>query len=65
MATTPDVSEWVIFLNKKGASSVAQLTNNEDGMPSGPTAELGESSCMASIIIYSDNTISVKYNSVD
>ena len=34
--------------NTKGARSVAQLTNNEDGMPSGSAAELGESSCMVS-----------------
>ena len=43
---------------------MAQLTN-EDGMPSHPAAELGESSCVASIIISSDNKISVKYNLVD
>ena len=40
-----------------------QLTNNEDGIPSGPAAELVDSSCIASIIIFSDNTILVKYNS--
>ena len=33
-------------------------------IPSGPAAELVESSCMASIIIILDNTISVKYNSL-
>ena len=53
------------FLNNKGASSVAQLTNNEDGMPCSPAAEVGKSSCMASIIISSDYTILVKYNSVE
>ena len=51
-----------IIINR-GASSVAQLTNNEDGITSGPAAELVESSCMASIIIFSDNTLLVKYNS--
>ena len=49
---------------KNGASSVAQFTNNDDGKPSGPAAEVGESSCISSIIIFSDNTISVKYKSV-
>ena len=48
------------FINNKGASSVAQLSNNEDGMPSSLAAKLEESSCMVSIIISSDNTISVK-----
>ena len=43
---------------------MAQFTNNDDGRPSGPAAEVGESSCIASIIIFSDNTISVKYKSV-
>ena len=43
-----------------GASSVAQLVNNEDGTQSRPTAELGDSSCMASIMILSFNSISVK-----
>ena len=43
-----------------GASSVAQLVNNEDGTQSGPAAELGDSSCMASIMISSFNSISVK-----
>ena len=49
---------------KNGASSVAQFTNHDDGKPSGPAAEVGESSCIASIIIFSDNTISVKCKSV-
>ena len=42
---------------------MAQFTNNDDGKPSGPAAEVVESSCIASIIIFSDNTISVKYKS--
>ena len=46
-------------INNRGASSVAQLTNNEDGIPSGSAAELVDSSCIAS-----DNTILVKYNSL-
>ena len=43
---------------------MAQFTNNDDGRPSGPAAEVGESSSIASIIFFSDNTISVKYKSV-
>ena len=65
LGTTQEVSKWVNIFNNKGAISVAQLTNNEDGMPSGLAAVFGESSCMALIIISSDNTITVKYNSVD
>ena len=52
------------IISKIGASSVAQFTNNDDGRPSGPAAEVAESSCIASIIFFSDNTISVKYKSV-
>ena len=59
--TIPEESTCLKHVIIKGASSVAQLTNNEDGMP----LELGESLCMASIVISSDNTISVKYTSVD
>ena len=43
---------------------MAQCTNNDDVRPSGPAAEVGESSCIASIIIFSDNTISVKYGTI-
>ena len=39
---------------------MAQLVNNEDGTQSGPAAELGDSLCMASIMISSFNSISVK-----
>ena len=39
-------------INNRGASSVVQLTNNEDGIPYGPAAELVDSSCIASIIIF-------------
>ena len=42
---------------------MAQFTNNDDGKPSGPAAEVVEGSCIASIF-FSDNTISVKYKSV-
>ena len=62
--TTPEESELVKIISKNGASSVAQFTNYDDGKPSGPAAEVGESSCIASIIFFSDNTISVKYKSV-
>ena len=50
--TAPEVSEWGKINYNKGTSSVAQLTNNENGIPSGPAAELGESSCMAPIIFF-------------
>ena len=43
---------------------MAQLTNNKDRMPSAAASELGESSCMASIILFPDNIISVQYNSL-
>ena len=46
-------------INNRGASSVAQLTNNEDGIPSGPAAELVESSCIASIIFFSYNLYNI------
>ena len=49
-------------INNRGASSVAQLTNNEDGILSGPAAELVDSSCIASIMFIPDDTILVKYN---
>ena len=39
---------------------MAQLVNNEDGTQSGPAAELGDSSCMASIMMSPFNSISVK-----
>ena len=43
-----------------GASSGAQFVHNEVGTQSGPAAELGDSSCMASIMISLFNLISVK-----
>ena len=43
---------------------MAQFTNNDDGKPSGLAAERSESSCIASIILFSVNTISVNYKSV-
>ena len=52
VGATPKESEWVKNVNNIGASSVVQLSNNEDGMSSGPAAELGEGSCMASIIFF-------------
>ena len=45
--------------NNTGASSVAQLTSSEEGTKSGPAAEFGESSGMASIMISSFSMISV------
>ena len=48
---------------KSGAISSAQLIRREAGMPSGPPAEFGESSLIASIIIESEKLISVKNKS--
>ena len=53
--------EKIIF--KAGAISSAQLIRRDAGMPSGPPAEFGESSLMASIIIESEKVISVKNKS--
>ena len=39
-------------ISNNGANCVAQFTNNDDGKPSGPAAEVGESSCIASIIFF-------------
>ena len=41
---------------KTGAMSSAQLIRREVGMPSGPPAEFGESSLIASIIIESERS---------
>ena len=41
---------------------MTQLVSNEDGTQSGPVAELGDSSCMTSIMISSFNPIYVKTN---
>ena len=48
---------------KAGAISLAQLIRREVGMPSGPPAESGQSSLIASIIIESEKVISVKNKS--
>ena len=53
--------EKIIF--KAGAISLAQLIRSEVGMPSGPPAEFGESSLIASIIIESERGISVRNKS--
>ena len=49
-------------MNNAGASSVAQLTSSEEGTQSGPAAEFGESSWIASIMISSFSMIYVKDN---
>ena len=49
---------------KAGAISSVQLIRREAGIPSGPPAEFGESSLIASIIIESEKVISVKNKSV-
>ena len=46
---------------KAGANSVAQLVSNAVGIPSGPVAEEGDNSLIASIIMESVITMSVKY----
>ena len=51
----------IIF--KLGAISSAQLIRKEVGMPSGPPAEFGESSVIASISIESERVISVRNKS--
>ena len=48
---------------KTGAISFAQLIRREVGMPSGPPAEFGGSSFIASIIIESERVISVRNKS--
>ena len=48
---------------KAGVISSAQLIRREAGMPSGPPAEFGESSLIASIIIESERVISVRNKS--
>ena len=53
--------EKIIF--KAGAISSAQLIRREAVMPSGPPAEFGESSLIASIIIESERVISVRNKS--
>ena len=42
----------IISVSHLSENHVTQLTNNEDGIPSGPAAELVESSCIASIIFF-------------
>ena len=49
--------EKIIF--KAGAISSTQLIRREAGMPSGPPAEFGESSLIASVIIESERMIAV------
>ena len=46
-----------------GASSAAHFNNREEGTPSGPAAEVEESSCIESIIICSVISISVRHSS--
>ena len=46
-----------------GASSYAQLSNKEYGIPSGPAAEFEESSLIESIMIDSVMVISVRHHS--
>ena len=48
---------------KTGAISSAHLIRSEIGMPSGPPAECGESSLIASIIIESERVLSVRNKS--
>ena len=57
---TPDERDCLNRIERDGASSCAQLSNREHGIPSGPAAELEESSLIESIMIDSVMVISVK-----
>ena len=60
---TPDDMDCLNRIKRDGASSCAQLSNREHGIPSGPAAELEESSLIESIMIDSVMVISVRNNS--
>ena len=48
---TPDKRDCLNRINRDGESLWTQLTNREDGIPSGPAAELEESSLIESMMI--------------
>ena len=48
---TPDKRDCINRIKRDGASSCAQLSNREDGIPSGPAAQLVESSLIESMMI--------------
>ena len=58
----PFEKEEVKIHFNNGAISGAQLISSEAGIPSGPAAELGESSLIASIMTFSLKFMSVKYS---
>ena len=60
---TPDKRDGLNRINRDGAISWAQLSNREGGIPSGPAAELEESSLIESMMIDSVIEISVGNNS--
>ena len=57
----PCAMDAVKILFSGEASSAAQFIKREAGMPSGPDAEFGDSSFIASIIMDSLNSMSVRY----
>ena len=59
----PEERECEKIIFKIGAISSAQLITREVAMPSGPPAEFGESSLIASIIIESERVISARNQS--
>ena len=48
---TPDKSDCLNRIKRDGASSCAQLSNREDGIPSRPAAELEKSSRIESMMV--------------
>ena len=56
----PFEKEEVKIHFNNSAISVAQLISSEAGIPSGPAAELGESSLIASIMTFSLKFMSVR-----
>ena len=54
----PWVNDWENIYLTTGANSAAQFINKEEGKPSGPTAELQESSLMDPIIMDSEKSMS-------
>ena len=60
---TPDDRDCLNRIKRDEASSCAQLSNREHGIPSGPAEELEESTLIESIMIDSVMVISVRNNS--
>ena len=56
----PCIRDWVNNNLKAGANSAAQLIKSKGGMASGPAAEVEDSSLIASIIMVSSISMSVR-----